>query len=264
MTQDASPRLHLVTGNAVAPLVEDERPAERATPENPVMADLLRRAEALDARAAAESAPRVLHPATLLLALTGLTVLLTLLGRQPWQLPGRDGGGVSDVPQSLVSFLLISVALCLLSARLVRPASVLSDPRAVRLWWGLLAGSAAVSATAVLSLASYSTSTERPADLLVRCLVPVVPAVLAGVLAAGAGRAARVRLALGTGLVTVPLAGLGWALLSSAPVSTATFADVLAVTGIAGAAPLAVAVAFVAADRRIPGLRSGRRSPSEA
>ncbi|MQA36255.1 hypothetical protein [Modestobacter roseus] len=261
MNQDASPRLHVVTGNAVAPLADAERPA---LPENPVMADLMRRAEALDARAAAGTTPRAMGPAGLLGSLIGLTVLLTVLGRQPWQLPGRDGGGVSDVPQSLVSFLLISVLLCLCGARLVRPARLLPTVPAVRLWWALVLGSAAVSVAAALSLASFSTAAERPADLLVRCLVPVVPAVLAGLLASTAGRAVRVRLALGTGLVTVPLTGLGWALLSSAPVSTATFADVLAVTGIAGAAPLAVAVAFVAADRHTPGLLRFHRAPSEA
>ncbi|MGY1840989.1 MULTISPECIES: hypothetical protein [unclassified Modestobacter] len=263
MTQDASPRLHLVTGNAVAPLADDERPARPAGSENPVMADLLRRAEALDARTAEETRPRAMRPTGLLGLGFGFTVLLALLGRQPWQLPGRDGGGLSDVPQSLVSFVLISALLCLCGARLVRPAAVLPCAQ-VRLWWGLLLGSAAVSGVAALSLASFTTAGERPGDLLVRCLVPLVPAVLAGLLAADAGRAARVRLALGTGLVTVPLTGLGWALLSSAPVSTATFADVLAVTGVAGAAPLAVAVAFVAADRRTPGLLRSRRAPSEA
>ncbi|MGY1858007.1 hypothetical protein [Modestobacter sp. SYSU DS0290] len=265
MTQDASPRLHLVAGNAVAPLVDDALPAEDLTPENPVMAGLLRRAEALDARVAAETTPRALRPAGLVAALAGLTVVLALLGRQPWQLPGRDGGGLADVPSSLVSFLLICALLCLCCARFVRPATLLDDARAVHLWWGLLLGSAAVSVTAALSLASFTTAGERPGDLLARCLVPLVPAVLAGILAADAGRSARVRLALGTGLVTVPLTGLGWALLSSAPVASASFADVLAVTGIAGAVPLAAAVAFVAADRRVPGLRlPTRRAPSGA
>ncbi|OMQ16098.1 hypothetical protein A7K94_0204795, partial [Modestobacter sp. VKM Ac-2676] len=96
----------------------------------------------------------------------------------------------------------------------------------MRLWWGLLLGSAAVSASRPCRWRRSTTAGEHPGDLLVRCLVPLVPAVLAGLLAADAGRAARVRLALGTGLVTVPLTGLGWALLSSAPVSTATLADV--------------------------------------
>ena len=57
--------------------------------------------------------------------------------------------------------------------------------------------------------------------------------------------------------MTVPLGGLGWALLSSADRSSAALSDVLAMTGLAALAPLALAVAFVAADRRL-------RAPSEA
>jgi hypothetical protein len=82
-----------------------------------------------------------------------------------------------------------------------------------------------------------------------------VPAVLAGFLARDAGRAARVRAALGTGLVTVPLTALGWALLSSSPGATAGLGDVLAQTGLAAVAPLVLGVVFVAADRR--GRRAG-------
>ena len=61
---------------------------------------------------------------------------------------------------------------------------------------------------------------------------------------------ARVRAALGTGLVTVPLGGLGWALLSSSGRSAAGLGDVLGMTALAAVAPLVLAVAFVAADRR--------------
>jgi hypothetical protein len=70
------------------------------------------------------------------------------------------------------------------------------------------------------------------------------------VLAADRGRTARIRAALGTGLVTVPLAALGWALLASPAGATAGLPDVLAATGLSAVAPLSLAVAFVAADRR--------------
>ncbi|MCZ2807422.1 hypothetical protein O2W18_20130 [Modestobacter sp. VKM Ac-2983] len=257
MTQDASPRLHLVTGNAVEPLVEDGPPAGHrpAEPENAVFADLLRRAEALDARAAAETSSRPLHPAGLVAVGAALTVVLALLGRQQWELPTRAGGSVTDVPQSLGTFLVLATALCVWAAgRLTRPAAILRSATAVQTWWALLGGAAVVSLAATLSLASFA-GVEGPGDVVARCAVIAVPAVLAGVVARHDGRAARVRLALGTGLVTVPLCGLGWALLSSSARSTAGLADVLAVTGIAAAAPLALTVAFVAADRR-------RRTPN--
>ena len=183
----------------------------------------------------------------------GLAVVLVLLGRQPWQLPVRDGDGLADVPQSLLTFLLLGAAVCVWTAgRLVRPASTLPSRGAAHLWWGLLASAAAVSLAADLSLASFAGAGigQPPGDLVVRGLVPVVPAVLAGLLAADAGRTARIRAALGTGVITVPLTALGWALASSAPWSAAGPGDVLAMAGLAGGAPLALAVAFVAADRR--------------
>ena len=243
MTQDASPRLHVVTGNHVV----DGRPGELAG----VWADLAGRADALDARAATPPAHRSRPVAGLVLAGAALTVTLALLGRQAWPLPERGPSGVTDVPQSLLTFLLLCTAVCVWTAgRLVRPAQTLRSSGGARTWWVVLAGSALVSVTGALSLASFAGTGERPGDLLVRCAVPVVPAVLAGVLARDDGRTARIRAASGTGLVTVPLAGLGWALLSSAGRSTAGLGDVLAMTGLAGAAPLALAVAFVAADRR--------------
>jgi hypothetical protein len=191
------------------------------------------------------------RPSWVVAAGAALTVLLAVLGRQPWQLPGRDAGGVSDVPQSLVTFLLLCTVLCVwVAGRLARPAQTLRSPGAAWLWWALVTGAAVVSLAAAVSLASFAGTGQRPGDLLVRGLLPVVPAVLAGFLAADAGRAARIRLALGTGLVTVPLGTLGWALLSSSGRSSAGLGDVLAMTGLVSGAPLALAVAFVAADRR--------------
>ncbi|PZA18820.1 hypothetical protein, partial [Modestobacter versicolor] len=80
------------------------------------------------------------------LAGAALTVVLALLGRQAWQLPQRGPGGVADVTQSLVTFLLLCAALCVWSAgRLVRPAELLPSRGAAPLWWALVAGSALVS-----------------------------------------------------------------------------------------------------------------------
>jgi hypothetical protein len=235
--QDASTRLHVVTDNHVDG--------------DGVWADLSRRAEALDALVSNRLPARSLRPAGLVLVGGGLTVVLALLGRQSWQLPQRDADGISTVPQSLVTFLLLCAALCLWTAgRLVRPAETLGSARAAHLWWALVAGAALVSLAADLSLASFAGTGQWPTDLLLRSAVPVVPAVVAAVLAADAGRAARIRVALGTGLVTLPLGALGWALLSSSARSTAGLGDVLAMTGLAGVVPLALAVAFVAAERR--------------
>ena len=227
MTHHTPARLRLVTGNRVA---DDVVPAPPSTPAAP-RAPVGRAAVGLPALAAVGA---------------GLTVVLVLLGQQDWPLPLRDGGGMSDVPQALLSFLVPVAAACVwTAARLARPAG---PPAVVRVWWGLLIGAAVVSVAAVLSLASFAGAAQQPGDLVVRGLVPVVPAALAGVLVSEAGRRARIRAALGTGLVTVPLCALGWALAATA--GSAGLTDVLATTGLAGVAPLGLAVAAVAVDRR--------------
>ena len=240
-----------VVPDAVEPRVEFSGNQVAPAPVSGRWAELAAEAARLDAELAALSAPRrertgarVLLPVT-----AALTVLLALLGSQPWQLPGRVGGAVSAVPQSLLTFLLLCAAVCVwVAGRLVRPQEWLGSVVAVRVWWLVLAGAAVVSVTAALSLASYAGSDTRPGGLAARCLVPLVPAVLAGVLARADGRAARLRSALGTGLVTLPLAALGWALLASG--SAATLTDALGMTLLSGLVPFALAIAFVAAERR--------------
>ena len=180
-----------------------------------------------------------------------LAVVLGMLSGQRWQLPGRVAGAVADVPQSLVCFLLVCAAACLWAAgKATRPAETFRSPTSAQLWWALTAGAAAVSIAADLSLAADAGAHLQPTALLARWLVPFVPAVLAGVLARRDGRAARVRAALGTGAVTLPLFAVGWALYASPGGVALATADVVSTVLMAGVAPFALAVAFVAAERR--------------
>ncbi|MGY1616393.1 hypothetical protein ACI797_06560 [Geodermatophilus sp. SYSU D00691] len=180
-----------------------------------------------------------------------LAVVLALLGAQDWPLPGRTADGVTDVPSSLVQFLVVCAGLCLWAAgRVTRPARTFRSPAAASVWWAVVAAAAFVSLTAAVSLASWGGFGAHPADLLVRWTVPFVPALLAGVLARRDGRAARLRAALGTGVVTLPLFALGWALLASPAGIPLPASEVLSTTLLAGVAPFAVAVAMVTAERR--------------
>jgi hypothetical protein len=180
-----------------------------------------------------------------------LAVVLGLLAGQPWPLPGRTAGAVSDVPQSLVCFLLVCAGACLWAAgKATRPAETFRSRSSAMLWWGVAAGAAVVSVAADLSLAADAGAHLQPTALLARWLVPVVPAVLAGVLARRDGRGARVRAALGTGAVTLPLFAVGWALYASPGGVALAPADGAAVVRMGGAAPFARALAFVAAERR--------------
>lgn len=222
MTTPAAGHLRLVT--------DEPAPARPAAPESPGAPD----ARALRA----------------LVVIVVLTAVLAALGTQPWSLPQRAGGAVTGVHDSLVTFLLICAGGCLWAAgRVTAPAEVLGSAREVRVWWVLVIAATLVSVTAAVSLASYAGAGDAPDGLLVRWAVPVVPALLAGVVAWPHGRAARLRAALGTGVVTVPLCALGWALTASPAGSSAGLPDTLAMTMLAGAGPFALAVAVVAAGR---------------
>lgn len=189
--------------------------------------------------------------APLLATTAALAVVLALLAGQRWQLPTRAASAVSAVPQSLVGFLLVCAGACLWAAgRATRPADTFRSPTSAQLWWVLTIGAAVVSVAADLSLAADAGAHLQPTALLARWLVPVVPAVVAGVLARREGRAARIRAALGTGAVTLPLFAVGWALYASPGGVALAPADVVSMVLLAGATPFALAVAFVAAERR--------------
>jgi hypothetical protein len=204
--------------------------------------------------AAPEPVP-VRSPVTRWAPITGTTialaVVLGLLAGQPWALPSRVAGAVTAVPQSLVTFLLVCAGVCLWAAgRATRPAATFRSATSAQLWWVTVVGTAVVSVAADLSLAASGGAGERPADLLARWLVAAVPAVVAGALARRDGRAARLRAALGTGVVSLPLFAVGWALYAS-PVGVAlATADVVSMVLLAGVTPFVLAIAFVAAERK--------------
>ncbi|MGY1603694.1 hypothetical protein [Geodermatophilus sp. SYSU D00815] len=232
-------------GTAHLQLVTDEvaEPAVAAPPAEPAVA-----------APPAEPAPAT-APTAGVLRIAGTTVALAvvlgLLGSQGWPLPGRTADGVTDVPRSLVHFLLVCAALCLWAAgRVTRPARTFRSPTDAHAWWAVVSAAAVGSLAAALSLASWGGFGAHPADLLVRWTVPFVPALVGGVLARGDGRAARTRAALGTGVVTLPLFALGWALLASPGGIALPVSEVVSTTLLAGAAPFAIAVALVTAERR--------------
>jgi hypothetical protein len=157
-----------------------------------------------------------------------------------------------------VSFLLVCTGVCLWAAgKAVRPAGTFRSPTAAQLWWATTGAAALVSIAAALSLAADAGAHQPPGALLARWLVPAVPAVVAGVLARRDGRAARIRAALGTGVVTVPLFAVGWALFASPGGVVLPTADVVSMVLLAGVTPFALAVAFVAAERRQDGVLTG-------
>src|SRR3954451_22507902 len=141
--------------------------------------------------------------APLLATTAALAVVLALLAGQRWQLPARAAGVVSDVPKSLVCFLLVCAGACLWAAgKATRPAETFRSPTSAQLWWVLTAGAALVSIAPDPSLAAPA-GVRRPrpgagrrrrgAAAAHRVAGPVAGAVRARAARRGAGAARRPR-----------------------------------------------------------------------
>ncbi|UOY01999.1 hypothetical protein [Blastococcus sp. PRF04-17] len=175
-----------------------------------------------------------------------LCVAAAAVGGLDWPLPDRVVGGpqVAAVPTSLAVLLAVSTVLCLVVAswwtarifglRLRTPAGLA--------WLGIVVAAALVLAFNALLLAAY-------AGVVVGAIIPVfhwlftpVPALLAGAVSMRRGAAAATTAAVSTGMVTLPLFGLGWALFHSPDGLAGAAASALWSTAILGVAPLGLAV----------------------
>jgi hypothetical protein len=180
-------------------------------------------------------------------AIAVLTLAATMGGVRNWALPERVFGGwqVADVPLSLAVLLAVSTLVCVVAATALTVRTTrlrLGEPAG--LIWQLIAivaaGALVFNALVMAADASYESGAVIP---VFHWLFTLVPALLAGVVVAPRGAAATTAAALGTGVVTVPLFALGWALLASRQPFPADVLGVLWTTGILGAAPLALGVA---------------------
>jgi uncharacterized membrane protein len=126
-----------------------------------------------------------------------------------------------------------------------------------RAWLGLVVLAAAALMWNAIYAAALSTIDFGAPIPIFDWLFTFVPAVLAGLLFRRHDRRARQAAALGTGIVTVPLFALSWALLSSVGPWVAAVAAALVPTVVLGVAPLAGGVALAAAF----GASSSAREP---
>jgi hypothetical protein len=184
--------------------------------------------------------------AALVVAVVVLTVTATLLGARDWAVPERVPGGwqVAAVPGSLTALLAVTSGVCLLlAALLTAPAARLRWTEPAGLAWlaVVLAATGALVFNALVSAANAEFTVGAVIPVL-HWLFTLVPALLAGAVTAGRGAAAAAVGALGSGVVTVPLFALGWALMVSREPLSATVPDTLWVTAVLGAVPLGIAV----------------------
>jgi hypothetical protein len=142
-----------------------------------------------------------------------LTVAATVVGTLEWPLPERVSGGwqIADIPTSLIALLTVSTLICLLAATALTvrsPGLRLGEPAA--LGWLLIALSAAGA------LVFNALVLAADAAVVVGALIPVfhwlftlVPALLAGAVAARRGSAAATAAAHGDRHRPPVRAGLG-------------------------------------------------------
>ena len=189
--------------------------------------------------------PRVPLPLRTIAATAVLTLGAAAVGHRDWAVPERVFAGwqVAAVPASLTALVVVCTVVCVAvgAATTVHDAGLrLRDP-AFGAWLVvvLLAGAALVWNALVLA---------GDAAVVVGALIPIfhwaftfVPALGAGLAARRCRPAATLAVALGTGVVTVPLFALGFALFASREAFLPGVAGTLWITLILGVLPLALA-----------------------
>ncbi len=188
-----------------------------------------------------------------------LTVAASVAGALGWPVPDRTASGwqVTDVAPSLLLLVVGSAVVCLVvAAVLVRPAT-LGSALAAGTWWAMAVAAAAALVWHGVFLAALD-ATGGPVIPVFDWLFAFVPAFVVALASRRHGRAAQLRAALGTGVVTLPLVGLGWSLTDG---STGVLTAVLG--GLYGAAlfglgPLAVATVLTLAPDDRPAATASR------
>ncbi|MBY3554932.1 class-II aminoacyl-tRNA synthetase family protein [Modestobacter lapidis] len=188
-------------------------------------------------------------PALLAGVAVALTAAACLVGALDWPLPTRTTSGwqVADVAPSLLGMVIaVGVVSLVIAAVLVRPRT-LGSPAVAATWWVMVVASVLAQTWNDLYFAALAgTGGIIP---IFDWLFTFVPALVVGLVARRHGRGVHLRATIGTGLVTLPMLGLGWALASQADTPAATLAGGLYTATVFGALPLVVAVLITRARR---------------
>ncbi|TYP89647.1 hypothetical protein [Blastococcus xanthinilyticus] len=184
-----------------------------------------------------------------------LTVAALALGLVDWPLPRLTVGGlmVDRVPGPLWVLVLGLTAVCVAVAVVGTRRAVGARFRgpAAALWLVVVVLTAAVLAWNALYSAAYSTTVVDALIPVLHWLFTFVPAVLGALAFRRAGRAERAAGALGTGVVSLPLFALGWALLVASDDGwTDHLASAAFGVAVLGVLPLVAGIAIGAAGGR--------------
>jgi hypothetical protein len=197
----------------------------------------------------------------MIVATVVLGLVVPLLGLLPWPRPVWSPDSrwlVTDVPPPLWALILGTTAVCVATAVVltVRAAHLRMRDLVTWVWVALVLLAAAALVWNAVYAAALSTIEFGSPIPIFHWLFAFAPAVLAGWLFAQRGREARRVAALGTGVVTVPLFALGWALLFLHPEPLfMAIAGTAQLTVILGVAPLIGGVALAGVMGREPARR---------
>lgn len=162
----------------------------------------------------AHEAPSRPRPPVLLAgAAVALAVGACLLGSLGWARPERTTSGwqVAAVPASLLAVVVATGLVCLaVAVVLVRPSSLGLRP-ATGAWWAMALLSVGAQVWNDLYVAALGDDGGAVIPVF-DWLFTFVPALVVGVVTRRQGRRTQLRATLGTGVVALPLLGLGWAL----------------------------------------------------
>jgi hypothetical protein len=189
-------------------------------------------------------------PALLAGTAVALTALACLVGSLSWPVPTRTTSGwqVADVAPSLFVMVVATGLVCLVTAAaLVRPGT-LGSAAAAGTWWVLAVASVAAQVWNDLYFAALAT--DGGIIPVFDWLFAFVPALVVGLVTRWSGQAVHLRATLGTGVVTLPPLGLGWALASQADTTVQAVLGGLYAVAMFGALPLLVALAVTRPRRR--------------
>jgi hypothetical protein len=190
-------------------------------------------------------------PRGLMLTGAGLTVALTLLGTLAWPRPtwSVQAWRTFSAPPALWALLIASAVVCVLVAAVLTRRALGAAARGWPLaaWTVLLVVAALALVWNAMYAAALSTIEYGAVIPVFHWLFTFVPAVLAGALFGRRGRQACLVAAIGTGVVTLPLFALGWALLVPAGLTIGAVLAVVWSTAILGVAPLVGGVALATA-----------------
>ena len=181
-------------------------------------------------------------PAQLAGIAVALTALACVIGALSWPAPTRTTSGwqVADVAPSLLALVAGTGLVCLaVAAALVAPRT-LGSRTAAATWWVMAV--AAVLAQVWNDLYFAALAGTGGVIPVFDWLFTFVPALVVGLVVRRHGPAAHLRATIGTGVVTLPMLALGWALVSQQESTVGALAGGLYATALFGALPLLVAV----------------------